>query len=583
MLGRYTRRCASSQNRGKNSSELIAIELGQEDALSGSLTYKKDFGVLHYPATRASTPEHGQKSAGKRQSSVPDQPHPIHHLMQRAEQEWNEKVARQSRSFAEAIAKYHHRYDQPPPKGFEVWYAFAVENNVQMIDEYDSIYEKILPFAAIPQHVLKARADMSQNREEFWLQHHGITINIENMGKNVTARGPMMESSKHRVDEVMKLIKDIVPLLPRDVNFTFTGHDIPWIVVGGEQKQKHIAAAIEKRYFGDDRRRGGWASMCPPGSPLRRATPFDARMEWKPPSGLTLIENHIDSMDVCHHPENQGLHGFTAWDGPRPALFFPMFSFTSSHLHNDLLLPALEQYGRPVGPDPIWSKKKKNELCGEVGRTNENITVAVSVSVDDKPNQPGNLTLHSAPASSWAKHYFDFQFSGCAQQCGTQAMCRSFEAEHRWDAYMSEAQQNEYKYVLDVDGNGWSGRFHRLMASNSLVLKSTIFPEWYAERIQPWYHYVPVNVDHQDLYSIMAFFKGDLEGKGGHDVSTEQIAMQGKEWTEGHWRWVDMQACEQFRCCRLAPRSAASESSTEHDTDVLLVQYRAMERPERLP
>jgi len=25
-----------------------------------------------------------------------------------------------------------------------------------------------------------------------------------------------------------------------------------------------------------------------------------------------------------------------------------------------------------------------------------------------------------------------------------------------------------------------------LMASNSLVLKSTIFPEWYADRVQPW-------------------------------------------------------------------------------------------------
>ncbi|SGZ28588.1 BQ5605_C027g10382 [Microbotryum silenes-dioicae] len=132
----------------------------------------------------------------------------------------------------------------------------------------------------------------------------------------------------------------------------------------------------------------------------------------------------------------------------------------------------------------------------QVGQTKENITVALSL--DNRPNQPGNLTLHSAPASSWAKHNFDFQFSGPAQQCGTQALCRSFEAEHRWNAYKCEEEQNEYKYVLDVDGNGRSGRFRHLMASNSLVL---------------------------------------------------------------------------------APRSAASELSTERDTDVLLVQYtRAMER-----
>jgi hypothetical protein len=35
----------------------------------------------------------------------------------------------------------------------------------------------------------------------------------------------------------------------------------------------------------------------------------------------------------------------------------------------------------------------------------------------------------------------------------------------------------QYKYMIDVDGNAWSGRFHRLMSTKSLVLKSTVFPE----------------------------------------------------------------------------------------------------------
>jgi hypothetical protein len=39
---------------------------------------------------------------------------------------------------------------------------------------------------------------------------------------------------------------------------------------------------------------------------------------------------------------------------------------------------------------------------------------------------------------------------------------------------------------MDVDGNGWSGRFHRLMSMKACVLKSTLFPEWYGDRIQPW-------------------------------------------------------------------------------------------------
>lgn len=34
-------------------------------------------------------------------------------------------------------------------------------------------------------------------------------------------------------------------------------------------------------------------------------------------------------------------------------------------------------------------------------------------------------------------------------------------AEFLWDDWMDESTQNDYKYVIDVDGNGWSGRFHR--------------------------------------------------------------------------------------------------------------------------
>jgi len=32
--------------------------------------------------------------------------------------------------------------------------------------------------------------------------------------------------------------------------------------------------------------------------------------------------------------------------------------------------------------------------------------------------------------------------------------------------------------MLDVDGNGWSSRFHRLLMSGSVVVKATIYPEW---------------------------------------------------------------------------------------------------------
>jgi hypothetical protein len=40
------------------------------------------------------------------------------------------------------------------------------------------------------------------------------------------------------------------------------------------------------------------------------------------------------------------------------------------------------------------------------------------------------------------------------------------------------------QYVIDIDGNGFSGRFRRLMASNALVMKSTLAELWCA-RLEP--------------------------------------------------------------------------------------------------
>jgi beta-1,2-xylosyltransferase len=32
-----------------------------------------------------------------------------------------------------------------------------------------------------------------------------------------------------------------------------------------------------------------------------------------------------------------------------------------------------------------------------------------------------------------------------------------------------------YKYRLDIDGYGWSSRFRKLLSSNSLIIKSTVY------------------------------------------------------------------------------------------------------------
>lgn len=110
-------------------------------------------------------------------------------------------------------------------------------------------------------------------------------------------------------------------------------------------------------------------------------------------------------------------------------------------------------------------------------------------------------------------HYMDTSFSGALQQCDPET-CELLEKKfdikptigldesntvryHRLQfpsprppphggADVALRSSRQYKYLFDVDGNGWSGRFHRLMSTRSVVLKSTAFPEWYQDRIQEW-------------------------------------------------------------------------------------------------
>jgi hypothetical protein len=51
-----------------------------------------------------------------------------------------------------------------------------------------------------------------------------------------------------------------------------------------------------------------------------------------------------------------------------------------------------------------------------------------------------------------------------------------------------------YKEIIDIDGNGWSGRFLRLLCTNSVVIKLTPRSfDYNMDYIKPWVHYIPAD------------------------------------------------------------------------------------------
>jgi hypothetical protein len=58
----------------------------------------------------------------------------------------------------------------------------------------------------------------------------------------------------------------------------------------------------------------------------------------------------------------------------------------------------------------------------------------------------------------------------------------------------------QYKYLIDIGGNGYSGRLKFLLFSKRpLLLVERNYIEYFHNDLQPWVHYVPVKMDLTDI------------------------------------------------------------------------------------
>jgi len=139
-------------------------------------------------------------------------------------------------------------------------------------------------------------------------------------------------------------------------------------------------------------------------------------------------------------------------------------------------------------------------------------------------------------ASTWSKisNYFHLRITKVAmcERAACEAIRHAFKPtpEPKSASYSS-------KYVLDIDGNSFSGRFYRLLKSKCAVLKQTVMQEWHDGRLIPWVHFIPVSVGAEELGEIMRFL---TEEESGRKIG-EDIANQGREWAEKVLRMEDIE------------------------------------------
>jgi beta-1,2-xylosyltransferase len=113
-------------------------------------------------------------------SDRPDAPHPIPTLLGLGEKRWEELLSRQSRTLEEAVQEYTRRYGRNPPKGFDVWWDYAMLHDLVLPDEYDRINLDLAPFFALPRDEMRRRMEMvEQMKETFTLIIRGGNVDIE--------------------------------------------------------------------------------------------------------------------------------------------------------------------------------------------------------------------------------------------------------------------------------------------------------------------------------------------------------------------------------------------------------------------
>ncbi|KAF8145510.1 hypothetical protein K438DRAFT_1781928 [Mycena galopus ATCC 62051] len=81
-------------------------------------------------------------------------------------------------------------------------------------------------------------------------------------------------------------------------------------------------------------------------------------------------------------------------------------------------------------------------------------------------------------------------------------------AEHRFGDSTELGAAWAYKYLLDLDGMGYSGRFMAFLASDSVPVKATVYDEFFSGWIEPWVHYIPLSATYAEIYNIVAYFSG---------------------------------------------------------------------------
>jgi hypothetical protein len=435
-----------------------------------------------------------------------------------------------------------------PPPGFEEWYEFAISHHSPIIDDFDTIYHSVSPFwRQSGREIRRAMKEAygTTNSELWQCSFSGDSAKTvcdhaqRSFDRHITLEfDRLMGSLKGKLGDVRLLVNhfdEAAVLIPP-----------PGAQSGG--------------YHGRDLFRMEHMSKTPIGQLITKHCEPKSISGDKSSSpyadtyGLPFVVNQSAAMNLCQQPQHSHLHGFLM--SPTSFRLFeglvPILSTGSPSVMGDVLFPspayaeAEFQYEEPHDMD--W-EKKRNVLYWTGSTTGgyahddhwPHYHRQRFVSLVQNPNgkqvyryldqQGGKMVPRLS--SFLNRRLYNVGFTnvvGCDRK-----HCRDQRAYFDLKSWADKDEALGSRLVFDIDGNGISGRYYKLLASRSTPLKMTIFREWHDDRLVPWYHYIPVSLGMEELPELVMHLTTTESGQR----RAKEIADQGREWYLKAFRDVD--------------------------------------------
>ncbi|OHW94816.1 glycosyltransferase family 90 protein [Colletotrichum incanum] len=490
------------------------------------------------------------------------QRHPVELFSRAASIKFENMLKSQSKNYTAARGEYERRYGLEPPPGFEAWYEFAVANQSPMIDDFDSIFDAVSPFLDITgEEIAKTIQDAYHAPgSDLWLcSFSGAQAEIHCEHAYRTFDRHIAASFNNRLEGING---GSIP----NIKFLVNHLDEPRVLVPPPSTR----GTGGRDAFGNERFRLKNMSGRPVGREIIKYCDSQKHTFSQHSNGVTTAGN-VDvetyglpfvadptlAGGICQYPSQRALHGLIA----RPKSFklieglVPVLSTGSLATMGDILFPSPaymeDEFTYDEHHDVEWSKKSNNvywagSSTGGLAsderwqKYHRQRFVALAQNLQ-KPEQQKHVYLRQingviqrVTSSFLNSRLYDVAFTRIFQCERTQ--CRDQKSYFNVRSWVDKNEALRSRLVFDLDGNGISGRYYKLLASKSTPLKQTLLREWHDDRLVPWVHYLPVSLDMGELPELVTYLTTTEAGQR----RAREVAEQGRDWYSKAFREVDL-------------------------------------------